>query len=205
MRNEFFDSPPSSSLVALLRDLVGRANTAVHDQTLLPEYRGKRMSTTVVACAIRGDEAVAAHVGDSRLYQIRGSEIVFLGGDQTPENGKSNAQSLIDSEQPPSEMQHAPNRSLGLSSSVHVNTTTLPVLTGDCFVLCTGGVYKAMYDDEIVRLAATKNSPQLIAEEIVRYAVEVDGSDNATAQVISIESIENTRTYGSSRYHLANP
>ena len=45
--------------------------SAVHDRTLAPEYRGKRMATTVVACALRHDQAIVSHVGDSRCYLVR--------------------------------------------------------------------------------------------------------------------------------------
>lgn len=202
MQDEFFDAPPSSSLVAVLRDLIGRANTAVHDETLLPERRGKRMETSVVACVFRGDEAVVAHVGDSRLYQIRDGHIIFTTDGYTSVDEQRKAQRITKAEQSHSETGHMLSRSLGSSSFVHVDTVTLPVRTGDCFVLCTGGVYKAMYDDEIARIVATKEHPQGIAHEIVQHAVEVDGSDNATAQVVRVESVENAVAYRSRPYRI---
>ena len=203
MRDEFFDAPPSSSLVVVLRDLILRANTAVHDETLLPERRGKRMSTSVVACAIRGEEAVAARVGDSRLYQIRGGEIVFATADRTQGNQPRNTQLLTYMEQSHLEMSHTLSSSLGSNSFVHVDAITLPIRAGDRFVLCTGGVYKAMYDDEIARIASRAEHPQGIADEIVQHAIAVDGSDNATAQVVSIDGIENATAHRSRRYRVA--
>ncbi|HKO18318.1 MAG TPA: PP2C family serine/threonine-protein phosphatase [Acidobacteriaceae bacterium] len=202
MQDEFFDAPPSSSLVAVLRDLIGRANTAVHDETLLPERRGKRMETSVVACVVRGDEAVVAHLGDSRLYQIRDGQIVFLTDHHAFVDEQRKIQPITVAGQSPSEIRHVPSRSLGSSSFVHVDTVTLPVRTGDCFVLCTSGVYKAMYDDEIARIVATKEHPQDIADEIVQHAIEVDGSDNATAQVVRIESVETAAAYRSRPYRV---
>ena len=191
MRDEFFDAPPCSSLVVVLRDLILRANTAVHDETLLPERRGKRMGTTVVACVVRGEEAVAARVGGSRLYQIRSGEIVFATADHTQGNEPRNTQLLTHAEQSDLGISHTLTPSLGSSAFVHVDTITLPIRPGDRFVLCTGGVYKAMYDDEIARIASKEEHPQGVADEIVQHAIAVDGSDNATAQVIRIESIEN--------------
>src|ERR1700757_2856318 len=41
---------------------------------LAPEYRGKNMATTLVACALRHDQAVVSHVGDSRCYLVRGGK-----------------------------------------------------------------------------------------------------------------------------------
>lgn len=149
------------------------------------------MGTTVVACVVRGEEAVAARVGGSRLYQIRGGEIVFATADHTQGNEPRNTQLLTHAEQSDLGISHTLTPSLGSSAFVHVDTITLPIRPGDRFVLCTGGVYKAMYDDEIARIASKEEHPQGVADEIVQHAIAVDGSDNATAQVIRIESIEN--------------
>jgi len=43
-------------LAGLLPRLIQHANSAVHDCTLAPEYRGKNMATTLVACALRYDQ-----------------------------------------------------------------------------------------------------------------------------------------------------
>ena len=58
-------------LISLLPRLIQLANAAVHDRTLAPEYRGKKMATTLVACALRHDQAIVSHVGDSRCYLVR--------------------------------------------------------------------------------------------------------------------------------------
>jgi len=69
---EFAKAQAGAMLTSLLPRLIQQANAAVHDCTLAPEYRGKRMATTLVACALRYDQAVVSHVGDSRCYLIRG-------------------------------------------------------------------------------------------------------------------------------------
>ena len=58
-------------LIALMPRLIAHANAAVHDLRLAPQYRGKNMATTLVACALRHDQAVVSHVGDSRCYLVR--------------------------------------------------------------------------------------------------------------------------------------
>src|SRR6185503_20474487 len=68
---EFEKAQAGAMLISLLPKLVQHANAAVHDHTLAPEYRGKKMATTVVACALRHDQAVVSHVGDSRCYLVR--------------------------------------------------------------------------------------------------------------------------------------
>ena len=41
------------------------------------------MATTLVACALRFDRAVVAHVGDSRCYLIRQGQATLLTRDHT--------------------------------------------------------------------------------------------------------------------------
>ena len=58
---------------ALLTRLVQAANTKVYESGGSSGSRAG-MATTLVACALRFDRAVIAHVGDSRCYLIRSGE-----------------------------------------------------------------------------------------------------------------------------------
>ena len=51
-----------------------------------PAPAGARMATTLVACALRYDRAVVAHVGDSRCYLIRRGQATLLTRDHTVAN-----------------------------------------------------------------------------------------------------------------------
>lgn len=202
MQKEFPVLASSRSLVTALPDLVRLANSAVHDETLVAERRGKRMATTLIACALRADEAVVAHVGDSRLYQVRHGKSIFVTDDHTLVNEQRKSGFITDAEQTQSEMRHVLSRSLGPHSYVDVDTTVLPLRAGDVLVLCTDGIHKAMYDDEIARVSALYQDPQAVADEMVRHAVDVDGSDNSTVQVIQIESVETLGMYRGREYHV---
>jgi serine/threonine protein phosphatase PrpC len=57
-------------------------------------------------------------------------------------------------------------------------------------VLCTDGLYGGLYPEDIARIASQDKDAETIARDLVKFAVEVDGSDNATAQVIQVRSIE---------------
>jgi serine/threonine protein phosphatase PrpC len=47
-----------------------------------------------------------------------------------------------------------------------------------------------LYPEDIARIASQNKDAENIARDLVKFAVEVDGSDNATAQVIQVRSIE---------------
>src|ERR1017187_5239424 len=67
----FSKSSEGASLASLLPTLIQQANAAVHDEGLHSERRGRHMANTVVTCALRHEQAVISHVGDSRCYQVR--------------------------------------------------------------------------------------------------------------------------------------
>lgn len=204
MQREFPTFASSRSLVTALPDLVRLANSAVHDETLVSQRRGKRMATTLIACALRADEAVVAHVGDSRLYQIRQGKSVFVTDDHTLVNEQRKSGLITNDEQTESEMRNVLSRSLGPYSHVEVDASVLPIRAGDVLVLCTDGIHKAMYDDEIARIAGSHQQPQAIADELVQHAVEVDGADNATVQVVHIDSAETVGMYRGREYHVSS-
>lgn len=198
----FAHASPDSSLITLLPDLIRQANAVVRDEILKPGRRGKLMATTVVACALRQDQAIVAHVGDSRCYHIRGGDAVVVTKDHTLVNEQRSLGVITEAEQATSEMNHILTRSLGSERFVQVDTTILSIEVGDMLVLCTDGLYKGMYDDDITRIASQHKDIQQIAQELVQYAVDVDGSDNATIQVISILSVETIGMYRGRPYRI---
>ena len=69
-------------------------------------------------------------------------------------------------------------------------------------MLCTDGLYGGLYPEDIARIARRTKTSTAIAQDLVDYAVEVDGSDNATAQVIQVRSIEPMGMYRGRFYPL---
>jgi protein phosphatase len=205
MAEGFAQSGEGMSLASLLPRLIQHANAAVHDEGLSPERRGRHMATTVVSCALRHDQAIVAHVGDSRCYQVRDGNANLLTRDHTwvTEQRKLGLITATEAEQ--SESRHVLTRSLGPELFVTVETSSVSLKPGDVLVLCTDGLYGAMYPEDIARIGSQTKDAERIARELVSYAVEVDGSDNATAQVIQVRSTEPMGMYRGRLYALPLP
>lgn len=205
MADGFSQAVEGASLASLLTRLIQHANAAVHDEGLQSDRRGRHMATTIVACALRHDQAVIAHVGDSRCYQVRGGSANLLTRDHTwvTEQRKLGLITELEAEQ--SERRHILTRSLGPELFVTVDTGSVSLKPGDVLVLCTDGLYGAMYAEDIARIASQTKDADAIAQELVNYAVEVDGSDNATAQVIQVRSTEPMGMYRGRLYALPIP
>jgi protein phosphatase len=191
----FAEAPENTSLLGLLPRLIQHANAAVHDEGFARERRGRLMASTVVACALRHDQAYVAHVGDSRCYHIRGRQIAAVTQDHTLA-GEQNRQGLISVEEASeSETRHVLSRALGPELYVTADSTTVSLHAGDFLVLCCDGVYAGVDPSEMIRILVQPKPPQVLAEELVHTAVDNDGSDNTTAQVIAIRSVEPMAMY----------
>jgi protein phosphatase len=199
---EFGKAQSGTLLPGLLPRLIQYANAAVHDCTLAPEYRGKRMATTLVACAMRHDQAIVSHVGDSRCYLVRNGHAKQVTQDHTWVNEQRKMGLISDSEISQSESRHVLIRSLGPQMFVSPDTTTLTLQAGDILVLSSDGVHDEMSDRAIASIVSQDKDIEEIARELVARAVEIDGGDNTTAQVIRVRSVEQVAMYRGRPYTL---
>ncbi|MGA2727624.1 MAG: protein phosphatase 2C domain-containing protein [Terracidiphilus sp.] len=199
---EFAKAQSGAMLISLLPRLIHFANAAVHDRTLSPQYRGKKMATTVVACALRHDQAIVSHVGDSRCYLVRNGKAKQITQDHTWVNEQRKLGLISASDIAESDARHVLIRSLGPEMFVSPDTTALTLQPGDMLVLCTDGLHDEMSGPMIAEIVSQQKNIDEIARELVTRAVEIDGNDNTTAQVIRVRSVEQVGMYRGRPYSL---
>jgi protein phosphatase len=202
MTDQFAKSQSGSMLISLLPKLIQNANSAVHDRRLEPAYRGKNMATTLVACALRYDQAVVSHVGDSRCYLVRNGQARLVTQDHTWVNEQRKMGLISAGEIPSSDSRHVLIRSVGPEMFVSPDTTALSLQPGDVLVLCTDGLHDETDEATIAQIVSQKKSADELARELVAHAVETDGGDNTTAQVIRVRSVEQVGMYRGRPYRL---
>jgi protein phosphatase len=101
-----------------------------------------------------------------------------------------------------SESRHILIRSLGPEMFVSPDTTALSLQAGDVLVLCSDGLHDEMRETAIAQIVSQNKNIDQIARELVARAVEIDGNDNTTAQVIRIRSVEQVGMYRGRPYRL---
>jgi PPM family protein phosphatase len=202
LTQEFETAQSGAMLISLLPRLVQHANAAVHDRTLVPEFRGKKMATTVVACAIRHDQAIVSHVGDSRCYLVRKGVAKQITQDHTWVNEQRKMGVISAGDIATSDARHVLIRSLGPEMFVSPDTTALTIQPGDILVLCSDGLHDEMPEATIAAIVSQNKPIDEIARELVARAVEIDGNDNTTAQVIRVRSVEQVGMYRGRPYRL---
>ena len=202
LTEEFEKAQSGAMLISQLPRLIQFANSAVHDRTLSPEDRGKKMATTPVACALRHDQAIVSHVGDSRCYLVRNGTAKQITQDHTWVNEQRKMGLISASDVAASDSRHVLIRSLGPEMFVSPDTTALTLQPGDVLVLCTDGLHDEMKSQILAEIVSQQKSMDEIARELVTRAVEIDGGDNTTAQVIRVRSVEQVGMYRGRPYRL---
>jgi protein phosphatase len=202
LTEEFAKAQACSMLISLLPRLIQQANAAVYDLTVNEKYRGKKMATTLVACALRHDQAIVSHIGDSRCYLVRGGVARQVTQDHTWVNEQRKMGLISAGEVAESESRHMLIRSLGPQMFVSPDTTALTLQANDVLVLSTDGLHDEMREEAIAATVSQKKNIDEIARELVTRAVENDGNDNTTAQVIRVRSVEQVGMYRGRPYRL---
>ncbi|MEM8964468.1 MAG: PP2C family serine/threonine-protein phosphatase [Acidobacteriota bacterium] len=146
-----------------------------------PEVRG--LGSTVVAVAMAGNQAVVAHVGDSRCYRVRGGQLERLTEDHSWVEQQV-AQGLLTPEKARVHPgRNVLTRSLGDREPPVADVRIELLRDGDCYLLCSDGLTGGLDDDALLALIQSETDPQRLADRLVRRANELDGSDNITAVV----------------------
>ena len=184
-------------LSSLLQSLVRRANTRVLDAGL-----NSGMATTLVACALRHDRAVIAHVGDSRCYLVRQKSVTVLTRDHTIANEHVRLGLLSAEDVAEAETRHVLSRSLGSGLSVSAEISDHQVFPGDILLLCSDGLHGAVSPEEIAYVVSETADVEVAARKLVALANDRDGSDNVTAQVVRVQNVERVGMYRGRPYKL---
>ena len=183
-----------SRATLVIRDAVAKANAEVFRTAQeVPQCQG--MGTTVVVVFYHGDKVSIAHVGDSRVYRLRGNEFKQITRDH------SLIQELIDRGffTPEEAAENTPKnlvtRALGIEQSVEVDVQEQDLQAGEIYLLCSDGL-NDMVDDEEIHLTLSKYSANLVqaATELVRLANEKGGKDNVSVVLVRPQNPSNGQT-----------
>jgi len=193
---------PGEPHSALLPRLVQSANLSVYEAGMKASPGGNAMATTFVACALRYDRALIAHVGDSRCYLVRRGHAAALTRDHTLAGEQQRMGLLSAEEAAESQRRHVLSRSLGNDMFVNVETSDHQVFVDDILVLCSDGLHASITSSEIAITVTHTPELEASARKLVTLANQRDGSDNISIQLIRVRSVERIGMYRGRPYRL---
>lgn len=198
----FKNSVGAESHSSLLRRLVQAANQKVYEAGAAASPGGVRIATTMVACALRYDQAVVAHVGDSRCYLVRNGQGAPLTRDHTVSSEQMRLGLITTREASESVNKRLLSRSLGNDLFVSVDIGEHRVVPGDVLLLCSDGLHHSVTGADMGRILGPQADLNQAALELVALANERDGGDNITVQLIRVLSVERMGIYRGRPYKL---
>jgi protein phosphatase len=179
----FYESELASPSDALAT-AIERASGEIFDSSV-SDTKFFGMGTTVVALAIQGNYGYVAHVGDSRLYRLRGETMERMTEDHSQVMEMVKLGIITREEAQSHEDKNVILRAVGTQPSVEVETYgPFQIEPGDEFMLCSDGLCDMATDDEIYSLWFGNPSIHEACEKLVAFAKARGGSDNITVGVV---------------------
>ncbi len=162
-------------------DLVQIANRAVLSYTER-DRRYEGMGTTLALLCVAPAEVAVAHVGDARIYRLRGTRLERLTQDHTPVQHAVAMGAMSEAEARRSPERNVLERGLGAVTRSEPDVDRFPRQGGDIYLLCSDGLTEPLEDETIHMLVADEGqSLEQRAHALVQAALEEGGSDNVSA------------------------
>lgn len=136
--------------------------------------RDAGMATTLSLLVLRGCRYFIAHVGDTRIYRLRGVQLRQLTTDHVWDRPG---------------MQHVLKRAVGLDQHLMMDYIDGELLIGDIFLIVSDGVWETLGDHRLSEILAAQADPQVAAQALIKRALACNSQDNVTAVVVKIQSL----------------
>jgi len=144
------------------------------------------MATTVVVAYLPQDAGILhlAHVGDSRAYRLRGSELELLTEDHSLLRDVLELAPNIDDAKAAALPRAVITRALGVEPRVRVTIRSFEILPGDRYLLCSDGLTDELDDEQLRAALQEGKTPEATVTLLLEVAGAAGAVDNVAAVVI---------------------
>lgn len=189
-KSNFQPSTIIADLKELMNNYIKNTNKIVYTNSLT---LGKKMGTTLASIVFCRDKAIALNIGDSRVYQMRGSNLTRLTNDHTEAERLIRLGVLNSYTAKFHNSKNILTRYLGTNPSNGIMeadySDELTVLKGDTYLVCSDGLSNGLNDEEIKFHLSIDGKSELICKDLVDLALSNNGTDNVTALIIKITDV----------------
>ena len=153
-------------------------------------HRYQGMGTTVVAITVDRSAGIVhlAHVGDSRCYRLRASQLELLTQDHSLANDVLELAPAISDERAIQLPSRVITRALGMGPQVRVSVSTLAIMPGDRFLLCSDGLTDMLDEEQIADALRQDLRPDATVKVLLDIANAAEARDNVAAVVVECRS-----------------
>ncbi len=175
--NDYFSTPESWTVKTSGEKILGALNRWLYSQGHQKYDSPKGLVTTLSALVIKSNTLYLFHVGDTRIYRLRGDEFEQLTNDHrvTVSSDKTYL-----------------SRAMGIDPHIDIDYRALNVEQKDIYLLTTDGIHDFVDDVTLKRLMVEHaKSPETGVGAILRKAKTLASNDNLTAQLLRVEHLPN--------------
>lgn len=167
-------------------DSIAHANQAVYAAAQSqPQYAG--MGTTLVMALFHGEALTVAHVGDSRLYRLRGGELSLLTRDHSLLQEQLDLGIVRAEDARRAQHRNLVTRALGVDPQVEPDVASHETRPGDIYLLCSDGLNDMVEDAEIAAILRARGADiDAAATALVERANDGGGRDNVSVILVRL-------------------
>lgn len=163
---------------------IQRANDAILNESEDdPQKHG--MGSTIVVTCIEQDRFTAVHLGDSRMYRIRGGEIERITKDHTLAEHYVELGVMSAEDAKTWEGRNMLLKGLGIEGDIEPEANEGELKSGDTLIMCSDGLTDVCDDATIRDLTLSSEGPQHAVTRLIQAANDGGGPDNITTVVIN--------------------
>ena len=170
----------------ILTDQIAKANTSIYQAAQSqPQYAG--MGTTLVVALFYDNRVAVAHIGDSRLYRLRGEEFSQVTKDHSLLQEQIDSGLITPEQAKQSANKNLVTRALGIDPSVEPEIHEYEAVPGDTYLLCSDGLCDMVSDEDICMVLQTLGANlTLCAHQLVQMANDNGGRDNVSVILVRV-------------------
>ena len=172
----------------LLAEQALRANRAIFEAAQRrPQYAG--MGTTLVGALWHDGHVIVVHVGDSRLYRLRGPVLAQLTRDHSVLQEQIDRGLITPDQARDGRNRNLVTRAVGVEPDLVPEVHSHRVEVGDLYLLCSDGLNDMVSDEQIGQmLRACEDDLTVAARELVQRANDHGGRDNVSVILVRVRA-----------------
>lgn len=173
--------------VLLLRENIRKANASIfHAAKSQPQYAG--MGTTIVSGLFYDNRVAVGHIGDSRMYRLRGEAMEAITRDHSLLQEQIDAGIISVEDARMSRNKNLVTRAVGIDEEAEVEIHVHDVLVNDIYLLCSDGLNDMVGDEDIkATLEAFQSNLPLAANQLIQLANDNGGRDNVSVILVKVK------------------
>ncbi|MCF8174530.1 MAG: Stp1/IreP family PP2C-type Ser/Thr phosphatase [Burkholderiaceae bacterium] len=181
------DSSGRSVAEVVIETEMARVNGAIYQAAQSqPQYAG--MGTTLVVGVFHDNKVTVGHIGDSRLYRLRGEDFQQVTRDHSLLQEQIDGGLITVEQARHSQNKNLVTRAVGIDPEVAAEIHVHEVEPGDVYLFCSDGLNDMVEDDEIaMTLGALSANLDLCATQLIQMANDNGGRDNVSVILVKVK------------------